>query len=281
MIQKKMQESISQKGENQMKPDYKNWVPKSMVYGLAGGTAASFAAFAVLGVSDQVMHGTSRRICRIAFGTGTMVMLFFTVWMGALHRTFDYSGKRKLAKTIIEGTAEYVTIPEGGTGLDVGCGSGALTIACAKRNPNASMTGCDIWSGAYRAVFTKKRCQDNAEAEGVHNVRFEEGNALHLPFADESFDAVTSNYVYHNISGHDKQKLLLETLRVLKKGGTFAIHDLMSPVRYGDMNAFVKKLKDSGYEDVRLIDTADGMFMRRKEAVLLGLAGSKLLTGRK
>ena len=49
---------------------------------------------------------------------------------------------------------------------------------------------------------------------------FEEGNALFLPFADESFDAVSSNYVYHNISGHDKQKLLLETLRVLKKGGS-------------------------------------------------------------
>ena len=51
------------------------------------------------------------------------------------------------------------------------------------------------------------------------------------------FDAVTSNYVYHNITGADKQALLLETLRILKKGGTFAIHDLMSPGRYGDMQA--------------------------------------------
>ena len=30
-------------------------------------------------------------------------------------------------------------------------------------------------------------------------------------------------------------------------GGTFAIHDLMSPARYGDMNAFVRKLKAEGY----------------------------------
>ena len=111
----------------------------------------------------------------------------------------DYNGKRKLAKTIIDGTAKYVTIPDGGTGLDVGCGSGALTIASAKRNPKATIVGCDIWSGAYKAVFTKKRCEDNAKAEGVTNVRFEEGNAIRLPFKDESFDAVTSNYVYHNI----------------------------------------------------------------------------------
>ncbi len=263
------------------KPDYKNWVPKSMVYGLAGGTVIAFLAFMLLGATGTIFHGTPRLVSGIVLGIGTLVLLFFAVWMGALHKTFDYNGKRKLAKTIIDGTAKYVTIPDGGTGLDVGCGSGALTIACAKRNPKAAMVGCDIWSGAYKAVFTKKRCEDNAKAEGVANVRFEEGNAIHLPFEDESFDAVTSNYVYHNISGHDKQELLLETLRVLKKGGTFAIHDLMSPARYGDMDAFVKKLKAEGYEEVRLIDTTDGTFMVKKEASWLGLAGSTLLVGKK
>ena len=104
---------------------------------------------------------------------------------------------------------------------------------------------------------------------------------MKLDFPDESFDLVTSNYVYHNINGKNKQTLLLETLRVLKKGGTFAIHDLMSKARYGDMNAFVSKLKDMGYEDVRLIDTIDGSFMSRKEAALLGLGGSTLLVGKK
>ena len=177
-----------------MKPDYKNWVPKSMVYGLAGGTLAACILFLLLG-AGTILHGTPRLICGIVFGVGTLVLLFFTVWMGALHRTFDYNGKRKLAKTIIDGTAKYVTVPDGGKGLDVGCGSGALTIACAKRNPNATMVGCDIWSGAYKAVFSKQRCEDNARAEGVANVRFEEGNAICLPFEDKSFDAVTSNYV--------------------------------------------------------------------------------------
>jgi ubiquinone/menaquinone biosynthesis C-methylase UbiE len=264
-----------------MKPNYKNWVPKNMVYGLAGGTIVAFVAFLLLGATETILKGTPRLICMIIFGIGMLVLLFFTVWMGALHKAFDYNGKRKLSKTIIDGTAKYVTIPDGGTGLDVGCGSGALTIASAKRNPKATMVGCDIWSGAYKAVFTKKRCEDNAKAEGVTNTRFEEGNAIHLPFKDESFDAVTSNYVYHNISGYDKQKLLLETLRVLKKGGTFAIHDLMSSARYGDMDAFVKKLKAEGYEDVRLIDTANGTFMGKKEAAWLGLAGSMLLVGKK
>ncbi len=140
-----------------MRPDYKNWVPKSMVYGLAGGTAASLFLFLLLGATGTVLDGTPRLVCGILFGIGTLILLFFTVWMAALHRTFDYNGKRKLAKTIVEGTAEYVAVPEGGTGLDVGCGSGALTIACAKRNPKAEMVGCDTWSGAYKTVFPKKR----------------------------------------------------------------------------------------------------------------------------
>ena len=117
--------------------------------------------------------------------------------------------------------------------------------------------------------------------EGVKNASFRRGNAVKLDFPDESFDAVTSNYVYHNITGKDKQALLLETLRVLKKGGTFAIHDLMSPRRYGDMQEFVQKLRDMGYERVELIDTTDGSFMTPKEAGRLMLCGSTLLVGRK
>ena len=92
---------------------------------------------------------------------------------------------------------------------------------------------------------------------------------------------ITSNYVYHNIFGKNKQDLLLESLRVLKKGGTFAIHDLMSKARYGDMNAFVKKLKDMGYEDVVLIDTTNGRFMTKKQASKYKLKGSTILYGRK
>lgn len=61
------------------------------------------------------------------------------------------------------------------------------------------MVGCDTWSGSYKGEFSKKIRQDNAKAEGVSNARFEVGNAVKLPFKDERFDEVTSNYVYHNI----------------------------------------------------------------------------------
>ena len=263
------------------KADYKNWVPESLLRNLILASLVAFILFIALGVSDFVFSGRTRLICALILGLATLILIFFASWMRFLYRAFDYNGKRKLAKIIIEKTAAYVKIPDGGLGLDVGCGSGALTIACAKRNPKATMVGCDIWKGSYKSEFSKELCKNNAKLEGVENVRFEEGNAVDLPFEDESFDLVTSNYVYHNISGKNKQKLLLETFRVLKKGGVFVIHDLMSKSRYGDMNKFIEKLKKDGYEDVQLIDTTKGLFMGHKEALFLGLYGSTLLIGRK
>ena len=267
--------------DTKVKADYKNWVPESLLRNLIFASLVVFILFIALGVSDFVFSGRTRLICALILGLASLILIFFASWMGLLHRTFDYNGKRKLAKIIIGRTAAYVIIPDGGLGLDVGCGSGALSIACAKKNPKATMVGCDIWSGSYKSEFSKKLCEDNAKLEGVENVRFEEGNAVNLPFEDESFDAVTSNYVYHNITGQNKQKLLMETFRVLKKGGVFVIHDLMNKSRYGDMNEFIKKLKKDGYQDVRLIDTTKGLFMSHKEATLLWLSGSTLLIGRK
>ena len=138
----------------------------------------------------------------------------------------------------------------------------------------------DRWGKEY-ASFSQQLCEDNSDAEGVQNTEFRQGDACRLNFPDEYFDAVTSNYVYHNITGTDKQALLRETLRVLKKGGTFAIHDIMSKARYGDMQQFISELYDEGYEVVELIETANGMFMSKCEAKILGLSGSSLLIGRK
>ena len=267
--------------DKKIKADYKNWVPKRLLLAKIGESIVSLILLVIFGASDLVLQGRPRLICGLILGAICLILLFITVWLSILYKSFDYKGKRKLAKVMIEGTADYVKIQDGGVGLDVGCGSGALTIACAKKNPGAIMVGCDIWSGPYKSEFSKKLCQDNARAEGVTNVRFEEGNAVKLPFEDESFDAVTSNYVYHNIVGKNKQKLLLETFRVLKKGGVFVIHDLMSKSRYGDMNKFIEKLKKDGYQDVQLIDTTKGLFMAHKEAILLGLSGSTLLIGKK
>ena len=255
-----------------MKADYKNWVPNGMITGFCAATA-------VLGTAG-IMLAKKMKLPAAVLGAGALGCGAMSAWCVYANRQFSYDGERKLSMQIVEGTAEFVTLPEGGVGLDVGCGNGALTIACAKRNPQGTMVGIDRWGAEY-ASFSKELCEKNAKAEGISNVSFQKGDARKLDFPNETFDAVTSNYVYHNIVGADKQALLRETLRVLKKGGTFAIHDMMSPMRYGDIQAFVQELKDQGYEKVVLVDTTRGRFMMPVEAKWMTLNGSTLLVGKK
>ena len=254
-----------------MKPDYKNWMPKGMILGFLTATVVALVLTMIVGIA-----GIIGKILLVI----TVLFALMTLWMFLMYRAFSYNGSRQMSKQIIEGVSSYVKIPDGGKGLDVGCGSGALTIACAKKNPNAKMVGIDRWGKEY-ASFSKTLCESNAEAERTANVSFGQGDATKLEFEDETFDAVTSNYVYHNIPSKDRQAILLETLRTLKKGGTFAIHDIMSKSKYGDIQSFAEKLKNMGYEDVRLVDTTSGMFMNKFEATWMGLSGSTILMGRK
>ncbi len=266
-------------GQN-MRPDYKNWMPKGMIQGTLAGAAGCLGLAAVCGGTGLIKNKTAKTAATGALLLSGAAAGGAALWMEKLYRAFSYDGKRQMASQIIEGIANYVTLPEGGVGLDVGCGSGALTIACAKRNPRARFVGIDRWGKEY-ASYSRALCEANAKAEGVSNTEFRPGNALKLDFADECFDAVTSNYVYHNIPSRDRQAILLETLRVLKKGGRFAIHDIMSEARYGDMRAFAEKLRSMGYEKVELIDTTNGMFMSPAEAKWMALSGSTLLVGKK
>ena len=260
------------------KPNYKNWLPRRMI---AAALAAAVLFWALLALSLKFLPTAGAWLALpVVLGVAAFASTAATLWFYALYRMFSYDGKRQLARRIVEGTAAYIKIPAGGRILDVGCGSGALTIACAKGNPACDVLGVDLWSGVY-ASFSKQICEENAAAEGVSNAAFQSGDALKLDFPDESFDAVTSNYVYHNIPKVSGQTMLEETLRVLKKGGVFAIHDIMAHGKYGDMEAFAAKLRDEGYEKVELIDTAKGMFLGAREARFMGAGASKLLIGRK
>lgn len=271
---------ISYKGGTQMKPDYKNWVPRGMLIGVLTATAVVGILLFIFG-STAILAGSAKLIVECILRVLFVVLLIYSYMCINWYRTFSYNGKKQFARQIIEGIAHYVVLPENGKGLDVGCGSGALTIACAKKNKSASMVGLDRWGKEY-ASFNKPLCESNAKIEGdAGNTSFVKGDACILNFEDETFDAVTSNYCYHNIPGKDRQEIILETLRVLKKGGTFAIHDIFTKQKYGDVNELIAKLKELGYEKVDLVDTTDGIFMTKKEARVLCLQGSALLIGRK
>ena len=166
-----------------MKADYRNWMPKGMIWSFAVATAVSLALQLIIKIGWL----------RVVFFILAIILALVTLWTVLMYRAFSYDGKRQMSSQIIDGVADLVHLPEGGKGLDVGCGSGALTIAVAKRNPQASMTGIDRWGAEY-ASFSKRLCEDNALTERVADrTSFAKGDALKLDFLDGTFDAVTSN----------------------------------------------------------------------------------------
>ena len=97
-----------------MKPDYKNWIPKGMLYSLIAGTVLSFALLLVFGVFGIGVSGKLRIALGMIFGIAFVVCAKYTEWCVHAYQSFSYDGERKLSKQIIEGTARYVTLPKGG-----------------------------------------------------------------------------------------------------------------------------------------------------------------------
>jgi arsenite methyltransferase len=100
--------------------------------------------------------------------------------------------------------------------LDVGCGTGFPTLELAQRlGPNASVTGIDPWAAAI------SRARRKANIRGVDNVKFVDGDATAMPFADGSFDLIVSNLGLNNFA--DPMASLAECRRVARPGARIAL----------------------------------------------------------
>ena len=149
-----------------------------------------------------------------------------------------------------------------GKALDIGCGSAALAIGIAKKFPSSAVIGTDCWSGSWE--YSQKNCQDNAAAEKVEErVAFQKASASALPFSDGEFDAVVSNLVFHEVKdAQDKLGLIKEALRVLRKGGKFALQDLFYIQRYyGKSEELVATIRKWGVERIELVETRRSPFI--------------------
>ena len=106
-------------------------------------------------------------------------------------------------------------VPEDFAGklLEVPVGTGVLTMPVYKELPDADITCLDYSADMMGAA------QKKAEAAGIKNITFRQGDVGALPFDDGSFDTVLSLNGFHAFP--DKDAAYRETFRVLKPGGTF------------------------------------------------------------
>lgn len=120
-------------------------------------------------------------------------------------------------------TIEQALLQPGETLLDVGCGTGGVTLPAKRRVGNkGSAAGIDP-SPEMIAVARRK-----AQRAGLE-IDLRVGVIESLPFPDGTFDVVTASLMMHHLPRHLQVKGLAEIRRVLKPGGRILIADMIKP----------------------------------------------------
>ena len=115
-------------------------------------------------------------------------------------------------------------LEKGGAGLDICCGTGMLTMEQARAaGPAGKITGLDF-SGNMLEVAR----QNIRDFEFRDSIRFIQGDAMDLPFADSIFDCATVGWGLRNVP--DILKVVREMVRVIKSGGKVVSLDMGQPV---------------------------------------------------
>lgn len=123
-----------------------------------------------------------------------------------------------------EMTIEVSLLEPGESFLDVGCGTGGVTIPGKQRiGPGGTAAGIDPSPEMIKVA------QQKAKRTG-HEIDFRVGVIEALPFPDASFDVVTASLMVHHLPSDELQrKGFAEIYRVLKPGGRFLIADMFQP----------------------------------------------------
>ena len=115
--------------------------------------------------------------------------------------------------------ADLAGVREGSRALDVATGTGDLAIELKRRvGPSGEVIGSDFSEGMLELARVK-----------AGDIDFEHGNALELPYDNDSFDAATVGFGARNFS--DLPRGLREMTRVVRPGGRVVVLEITTPQR--------------------------------------------------
>jgi len=118
-----------------------------------------------------------------------------------------------------ERAADLARLRPGDRALDVATGTGDLAVELARRvAPGGEVIGSDFSQGMLERARTK-----------APELTWEWGNALELPYPDDSFDAATVGFGARNFSDLDRG--LREMARVVRPGGRVVVLEITTPQR--------------------------------------------------
>ena len=151
---------------------------------------------------------------------------------------------------------DQASIEPGHHVLDIGCGTGNLTLLIKTLHPRADVVGLDP---DPRALARARR---KADGKGLA-VRLDRGFADELPYADASFDRVVSAFMLHHLAPDEKANTLREARRVVRAGGAFHALDfggtahgsgivahLFHRAHLGDQHRIPALMREAGFADV-------------------------------
>ncbi len=144
----------------------------------------------------------------------------------------------------VENLLRFAKLPEGTSILDVGAGSGTLTLALAEVKPH-EVIGVDVSPVMLEQAEFRRL---NSPPSVARKVYFRLAAAHALPFRDERFDVVICRLLLHHI--RDAEKVLHELVRVLRTGGILLLADLLSnddPVKRATQNAIEERRNPTHY----------------------------------
>ncbi len=121
-----------------------------------------------------------------------------------LNRLITFGGDARIRRRAVR----LARLDSARTLLDVATGTGDIIETALKYHPHLSVTGVD---------FSERMLAVAARRPVLRRVRFVQGDALALPFEDDSFDRITSGYLIRNVV--DVRACFAEQFRVLRPGG--------------------------------------------------------------
>lgn len=128
-------------------------------------------------------------------------------------------------------TMKRMNVQKGSKALDVCCGTADWTIALAEAvGPSGEVTGLDFSQNMLNVGIEK------VKNLGLKHITLTHGNAMELPFPDNSFDYVTIGFGLRNVP--DYLQVLKEMRRVLKPGGVAVCLETSQPTFIGYKQLF-------------------------------------------